>query len=45
MASNVERIYTVYEMKIFMERKNTHANKAKSYDIGRPNYPEAFFKY
>ena len=28
-----------------MERKNTHANKAESYDIGRPNYPKAFYEY
>lgn len=27
------------------ESKYTHANKAKSYDIGRPNYPEEFFCY
>jgi len=24
---------------------NTHTNKAKSYDIGRPDYPEEFFDY
>ncbi|MCL2640916.1 MAG: class I SAM-dependent methyltransferase [Phycisphaerales bacterium] len=28
-----------------MEIKNTHANKAESYDIGRPSYPQAFFDY
>lgn len=28
-----------------MERKDTHANKAESYNIGRPNYPEVFYKY
>ena len=28
-----------------MERKNTHANKAESYNIGRPNYPEEFYEY
>ena len=25
--------------------ENTHANKAKSYDIGRPEYPPAFFDF
>ena len=28
-----------------MKRQNTHAGKAESYNIGRPNYPEAFFEY
>ena len=28
-----------------MERKNTHANKAESYDIGRPCYPNEFYEY
>lgn len=28
-----------------MERKNTHANKAESYNIGRPDYPEVFYEY
>ena len=27
------------------EIRNTHANKAASYDIGRPGYPEEFFDY
>ena len=28
-----------------MLRKDTHVDKAESYDIGRPNYPESFFDY
>ena len=24
---------------------NTHANKANSYDLGRPDYPSDFFSY
>ena len=27
------------------EKNNTHPNKAASYDIGRPDYPDAFFEY
>jgi len=27
------------------EKNNTHNNKSESYDIGRPNYPDAFFDY
>ena len=26
-------------------RRNTHAGKAESYDLGRPAYPEAFYEY
>ena len=28
-----------------MEQRFTHANKAESYNIGRPHYPEIFFEY
>ena len=28
-----------------MLRRDTHIDKAESYDIGRPNYPESFFDY
>ena len=28
-----------------MEQKYTHANKAESYNLGRPKYPNAFFDY
>lgn len=33
------------EMNMTNKKSNTHTNRATSYDIGRPNYPDTFFEY